>query len=247
VVVVGGGSSAMDAARTARRLDAEEVLVLYRRSRPDMPAAPQEVEEAAAEGVEFEFMVAPVSIHPNGRLRLECVRMEPGPVDASGRRRPVPIEGSEFELETDAAIMAIGQTPEPLEGIEALYSDRGRLMADPDTLHTEMPGMFAAGDAVTGPASVIEAIAAGRRAAQSIDRYLGGEGDIDEMLAPPEETEGMEPLEEQEERPPVRAPLRPASERVGDFAAVELGYTEEQALEEALRCLRCDLEEELEE
>jgi len=244
VAVVGGGSSAMDAARTALRLGAGEVTVVYRRTRHDMPAGAEECEEAAAEGVRFEFLAAPVAVRPGASgLDLDCIRMEPGPVDASGRRRPVPVAGSEFTLQADSVIMAIGQQPEPLGGLEGETDGRGRLRADDDTLCTGREGVFGAGDMVTGPESIIEAIAAGRRVAASVDVYLGGTGDIDELLAPPEEVEDLVPLEEQETLPRVPLRARPAGERAADFDDVELCYTEEEAQREAMRCLRCDLEE----
>jgi NADPH-dependent glutamate synthase beta subunit-like oxidoreductase len=244
VVVVGGGSSAMDAARSALRLGAGSVVVLYRRSRQDMPAAPEEVEEALAEGADIQFLTNPRAIRAaDGRLAVECVRMQPGPVDASGRRRPVPVEGSEFQIEADGVIMAIGQRPEPMPGIESEFDRRGRLRVERATCMTNRPGLFAAGDVVTGPSSIIDAIAAGQKAAEAIDRYLGGSGELSHVLAPEEDRSELELPEEQEEKRRVTIPVREAGDRVADFRQVELGYSEEQAREEAARCLRCDLEE----
>jgi NADH-quinone oxidoreductase subunit F len=243
VAVVGGGNAAMDAARSALRCGAGEVTIVYRRTRKDMPSGEEELEEALEEGVKTEFLTNPTRIEKrNGGLVLHCVRMEPGPIDSSGRPRPVPIEGSDFEMEFDSIIMAIGQTPEDIPTLGCLADKRGRIQADEDTLETSLPGVFAAGDAVTGPASVIEAIAAGRDAACSIDRSLGGSGDIEEVLAPTEEEAG-EMLEEEEERRRTEIPKRPAAERVADGGEVELSYTMEDAIAEAGRCLRCDLEE----
>jgi NADH-quinone oxidoreductase subunit F len=242
VVVVGGGSSAMDGARMARRLGAREVTVLYRRTRAEMPAAAEEVEEALAEDVKMEFLTAPTEIVQNGdRLSVKCIRMALGPEDDSGRPRPVPLKGSEFTLEADAAIMAVGQSVESSTAPGYEVDRRGRVLADKRTAQTSRPGVFAAGDVVTGPATVIEAIAAGRRVAISVDRYLGGSGDIGEVLAPAERA-GIAALKDQEQCARAEMGKRLASERVGDFGDVELTMTEQAARAEAGRCLRCDLE-----
>ena len=164
-----------------------------------------------------------------------------GPEDESGRPRPVPLEGSEFTLDVDAVIMAVGQSVETTAAPGYEVDRRGRVRADKRSLQTSRPGVFAAGDVVTGPATVIEAIAAGRRAAIAADRHLGGSGDIEEVLAPAEEAE-IAALEEQEERARAEIGKRLPSERVGDFQDVELTLTEQAALAEAGRCLRCDLE-----
>jgi len=244
VAVVGGGSSAMDAARTAVRQGACDVTVIYRRTRAEMPAAAEEVEEAASEGVKMRFLAAPTAIRQEASaLKVDCIRMELGPVDESGRPRPLPVEGSEFEIEVDSVIMAVGQVPEALPEAGCEVDERGRPIVDEMSMETNRPGLFAAGDMVTGPASVIEAIAAGRAAAQSIDRYLGGRGNIDEVLAPAEKLSSLEMPEEQEERPRTRIPQRSVAERLADAGEVELGYSEQLALMEASRCLRCDLEE----
>ena len=243
-VVVGGGSSAMDAARAARRLGARDVTVLYRRTRAEMPAAREEVEDACAEGVRLELLAAPTEIRRDtGSLVLKCIRMELGPVDDSGRPSPVPVQGSEFEIQADSVIMAVGQAPEVLSDIGCELDRRGRVKVDPLTLQTSRPGVFAAGDVVTGPASIIEAIAAGRQAAASIDKYLGGDGGIEEAHAPAEEPVVAPLPEEQGERRRTEIPKRLAAERIGDFGEVELTMSEEAALAEAGRCLRCDLEE----
>ena len=267
VAVIGGGNAAIDAARTAlrlgakatvpaadadqevldasrmaRRLGAKEVRIIYRRSSTEMPASPEEVREALAEGVQIEFLTAPLKMtRENGSIRLDCVRMRLGPVDASGRRRPEPIPGSEFSIFVDRVISAIGEAPEIPEGFGLRQTKWGTLIVDPDTLMTERPGVFAGGDVVTGPASVIEAIAAGRRAASSIDKYLGGDGDISETLISPEEDAPFELEEGERPRVPIRTLKVP--ERLGGFREVELGYTAEEAISEARRCLMCDLEE----
>jgi len=179
VIVIGGGNSAIDAARTALRLGSDEVYILYRRSRREMPANPWEVEEAEHEGVKIHYLAAPVKIvGEGGRVRgMECIRMELGKPDASGRRRPVPIKGSEFFIEADVIVPAISQEPDLSflhEGHGLKISRWNSFEVDPQTLQTNRPGIFAGGDAVTGPATVIEAIAAGHKAAQSIDQYIRG-------------------------------------------------------------------------
>ena len=243
VAIIGGGNVAIDASRTALRLGAKEVTIVYRRTQAEMPAGPEEIKEALEEKVNILFLAAPSRImRQDGQLRMECIRMELGQVDASGRRRPVPIEGSEFTMDLDTIIAAIGQMPEVPAGFEVATDKGNVLQADPDTLAASREGVFAGGDCVSGPASVIEAIAAGRQAAVSIDKYLGGAGVIDEVLAPPEEA--ITPLEiEEGEKYRPHMPSLPLNERYGGFAEIELGLSEEMAIEEAERCLRCDLEE----
>ncbi len=243
VAVIGGGSTAVDAARTARRLGAKEVSIIYRRTRAEMPASLEEVEEALAEGVKICPLVTPSRVISQGEeLKLECIRMKPGEVDASGRRRPEPIKDSEFTMSFDTIIAAVGQRLGVSDQFDLPFGSGDTIQVDPDTLATTREGVFAGGDAVSGPASVIEAIAAGRLSAISIDKYLGGGGVIDEVLAPPEEGE-LAPLEETEENRRVKAPTMPPEQRLLNFAEVELGYSEEMATQEAERCLRCDLEE----
>ncbi len=242
VAVIGGGNAALDSARTALRLGTKEVTIVYRRTQAEMPASAEEVKEALEEGVQIYFLAAPSRIFSrNGRVELESIRMELGAMDSSGRRRPEPIKGSEFAMSFDTIIAAIGQHPEIPHQFNLATGRGNAIQADPDTLVTSREGVFAGGDAVTGPASVIEAIAAGRRAAISIDKYLGGSGDIDETLAPPEEA--MAPLEEAEEKRRPEMPTLPDKQRLSGFDQVELVYTDEMAIEEAERCLRCDLEE----
>ncbi|HIC95628.1 TPA: FAD-binding protein, partial [Candidatus Bipolaricaulota bacterium] len=195
VLVVGGGNSAIDVARTALRLGAKEVRIVYRRSREEMPALAEEVEEAEKEGVKFEFLASPKQIlGREDRVRvagLECLRVELGEPDESGRRRPVPLPGSEFVLPCDSVIVTIGQVPDlaslgeklglgfgsesgsELE-LELETTPQGTLAVDPLTLETNVPGVFAGGDCVTGPDAVVTAMAAGRKGAISIDRYLRG-------------------------------------------------------------------------
>ena len=177
VAVEGGGNVAMDAARCAKRLGAEHVYIVYRRSEAEMPARKEEIEHAKEEGIEFLLLTNPTKILGDEKgwvCGMECAKMELGEPDASGRRRPVKIEGSEFVLDVDAAIMALGTSPNPLirsttKGLEA--NKRGCLIAD-DTMKTTREGVYAGGDAVTGAATVILAMGAGKTAAQSMDRYI---------------------------------------------------------------------------
>jgi heterodisulfide reductase subunit A len=251
VAVVGGGNVAIDAARSTLRLGAESVTIVYRRSRAEMPAGAWEVEDAEEEGVHFRFLANPIRIlGQDGRVvGLECVRMELGEPDASGRRRPIPIEGSDFVLDVDMVIPAIGQTPDlRFMGAGDLQVTRwGTLAVDPESLATDVPGVFAGGDAVSGPATAIEALAAGKRAAQSIRCYLQGEeldrleeGACPEPVAelPVVTFEELDLLQAQKS-PRVGMPKLVPETRTADFAEVELGFTEEQAVAEALRCLNC--------
>ena len=178
VVVIGGGNVAFDAARTALRMGAKEVAILYRRSREEMPANPWEIREAETEGVKIQFLVSPEKIlGKNGRVTaLEFIKMSLGEPDESGRRAPVPVEGSEFMIESDMVILAIGEMPDlTFLPKEIEITEAGTIAVDPFTMETSMPGVFAGGDVVSGPATVVEAIVAGKRAASSIERYLKGE------------------------------------------------------------------------
>jgi len=178
VFVIGGGNTAIDSARVASRLGAGWVGVLYRRSRTEMPAIPEEVDAALGEGIEIQFLVAPTDIivRNNKVAGIRCMRMELGDPDDTGRRRPVPISGSEFEMEADAVIVGIGQVPDLsfLNGSGVEIASNGTIPANPHTLATNMPKAFVAGDAQTGPATVIQAVAAGKRAAMGINAYLTG-------------------------------------------------------------------------
>ena len=244
VAVIGGGNSAIDAARTAVRSGGKEVTIVYRRSRVEMPALEEEIEEAEHEGVRIDYLAAPTRfMGEKGKLtQMECIRMELGPPDESGRRRPLPIEGSEFTMDVDTVILTIGQTPDtsylPADSSIALEK-WDNFAVDPDTLQTSVPGIFAGGDAVTGPATVIEAIAAGKEAAISIDRYIRGvdlkEGRKVER-APVEEVEIPPHLQKAERQEMAFAPVK---ERTSSFAEVALGLTEEQVIAEAARCFNC--------
>ncbi|MDO8568780.1 MAG: FAD-dependent oxidoreductase [Dehalococcoidales bacterium] len=242
VAVVGGGNVAIDSARTALRLGAKEVAIIYRRTRAEMPANPEEVEGAIEEKIKLEFLSAPTKISQNnGRLQLTCVKMQLGEPDASGRRRPEPVKGSEFNTDYDTIIAAIGQVPD-IPKPYGLDIDRGNIIkSDPATLATNRPGVFAGGDVVTGPATVSGAMAAGRKAAMSIDRYLGGSGDISEQLTTPDEVSPCLGIEEGfAQKPRQHQRCIEPDERHG-FIEVELGLDEEKAVTEAQRCLRCDL------
>ncbi|MDY6833677.1 MAG: FAD-dependent oxidoreductase [Chloroflexota bacterium] len=245
VAVIGGGNAAIDASRTALRLGAKDVTILYRRAREEMPAAPEEIESAQEEGVNLEFLVAPSHIsRRNGHLEMECIRMKLGATDSSGRRRPEPIKGSEFHGNFDSIVVAIGQVPSIPDNMGLTLDKGGTLHVNPDTLETTIEGVFAAGDVMRGPASVIEAIADGREAAVSIDKFLGGAGSITETLTHTEET--IASSEEMEEGEHHRLHIKEleVGKRLKGFDLVDLGYSKADATQEARRCLKCDLEEE---
>ena len=240
VAIVGGGNSAVDAARSAIRLGAAEVRIFYRRSRAQMTAYEEEVEAALLEGVKIEFLTAPVGIaRKNGALEVTFTRMELGKPDASGRPRPVPVRGSEFARTFDSLIAAVGQALDIPESMGVSVGDGGYLRVDSDTLATDRRGVYAGGDAVTGPASIIEAIAHGRKAAASIDRFLGGAGMIDQELAPPEEeVVVVDYAAEGSSRVPLSC--IPLAERQQTFRIVEKGLGKKRAMLEADRCRSCD-------
>ncbi|MBN1825341.1 MAG: FAD-dependent oxidoreductase [Candidatus Eisenbacteria bacterium] len=245
VLVIGGGSSAIDAARTALRLGARSAEIVYRRSKEEMPAVEEEVRAAEAEGVRFRWLAAPQELKAkNWRVNgIECLEVRLGEPDASGRRRPIPVSGSGFVLPADAVISSIGQEAYlPFLGHRHAHavSDTGFLVADPETGLTRISGVFAGGDVVTGPATVIEAIAAGRRAARSIALYVeGGAAALKKGKSRPGggwELGLADPPAERRDR--LHPPERDLEERLG-FEEVELSFTEEEAREEASRCRRC--------
>ena len=240
VAVVGGGNVAIDSARTALRLGAKNVTILYRRTRVEMPASPEEIEAALEEKINIIYLAAPVRIsQDDGRLEVICIRMELGEPDASGRRRPMPIKGSEFSTKFDSVIAAIGQTSEIPEKFNLKTGRGNTLQVNTETLATDRQGVWAGGDVVTGPASVIGAIAAGRKAASSIDKYLGGSGVIDEELT--KERQFLMCVGKEEgfvERTRIEMRCLPVEQREG-FIEVELGYDEQEALKEAKRCFQC--------
>jgi NADPH-dependent glutamate synthase beta subunit-like oxidoreductase len=174
VAVIGGGNVAMDAARSALRLGAKEVKIYYRRSRHEMPAIPEEVEEALREGVKFQFLASPLKIlETSGKgMRMECIRMKLSEPDGTGRRKPIPIRGSVFAARADAIIAAIGQSVDGKVVKDLETNPNGTLRIHPETAETSMKGVFAGGDVVTGPGWAIDAIAAGKKGAKSIHEYL---------------------------------------------------------------------------
>jgi NADH-quinone oxidoreductase subunit F len=251
VAIIGGGNVALDSSRTALRLGADEVSIFYRRSREEMPVTEVEYDEALAEGIQVNFLVSPTRIaNDDWKVAgLQCVHMKLGEPDASGRRRPIPISGSEFFAPADTVIAAVGQAPDLsfLPPDSALERTRWeRLAVDTNRLATNIPGVFAGGDFVSGPGMVIEAIAAGRRGAIAIDKYLQGDTSRVEMydLKPSVIEEAVSREEEESWEPQFRpeTPHLPLQERKGSFREIELSFSEEKARQEAKRCLRCDLE-----
>lgn len=246
VVICGGGNTAMDACRTAVRLGAKEVYCVYRRTRNEMPAEDIEITEAEEEGVQFKFLTNPISFNgKNGKVKSVTLQlMELGEPDASGRRRPVAIEGKTEELDVDNVIVAIGQKLVNEDVSELKLTDRGNIEADIDTFKTNIEGVFAIGDATNRGASIaIEAIGEANRCALSIDAYLNGE-DI-ETRVPYISRRDEELIDFQsKEKCPARKPkVLPAAERKNNFDEVCLGYTEEDAKAEASRCLECGCKE----
>jgi len=272
VAIIGGGNSAVDAARVAaRQKHVQSVTLLYRRSSQEMPAYAEEVEAAIEEGIKLDTLVSPVRIRyietavkegvkvealvspvkiyaENGRLvGIECIRNRLGEIDSSGRRRPIPLPGTEFITSLNTLIVAIGERPDSdcLAAMGIELDKGGRPRVDPRTLATGRQGVFAGGDLVTGPYTVVDAVAAGRKAAKVIDRYLRG----DELMEEPEVAlpeAFIEPAEvadkEQEEVTRVGPATLPVEARKKNFAEVEMTLSLEQATREARRCLRCDLE-----
>ncbi|HOJ42703.1 MAG TPA: FAD-dependent oxidoreductase, partial [Syntrophorhabdaceae bacterium] len=249
VAVIGGGNTAVDCARTALRLGSKEVKVIYRRTRAEMPAAHEEIEALLQEGITIEFLTAPKRfISENNRLKkMECVRMELGEPDASGRRRPVEIPGSEFIIDVDTVITALGQRPRTdfLKDMINLEKD-DTVKIDSKTKMTSLEGVFAGGDVVTGPAYVIDAIAAGKRAAINISRYLRGEALVEfEVSKTPEsltEKEIIELKEKYDAAYRISVKERDVSERIKDFSEVVIGYDKDSAVMEASRCLASMIE-----
>jgi formate dehydrogenase major subunit len=255
VAVIGGGNTAMDCCRTANRCGAEKVYIIYRRTEKEMPANPIEIHESKLEGIEYMFLTAPAKVNKNkdGKLKtLTCIKMQLGEPDTSGRRRPVKIDGSEFDIELDIILAAIGQKTVVnfIDDINAHAENKleltkwGDIAADKKTLQTSIKNVFAAGDGVTGPATLIEAIAQGRRAAISCHQYM-----ID-LPVEPEKFEFISRRDNFQEQVPndyIDSYLKQLREEMPtidpkkrkNFKEVELGYTPETALKEVLRCLEC--------
>jgi len=262
VAVIGGGNTAIDAARTARR-EGAAVTILYRRTRDEMPAEDEEIEDAIAEGVRFRYLIAPVAVlGDGGRVRgLRCVLMELGEPDASGRPRPIPIRDSEHELEFDQVIPAISQQPD-----RSWYRDGGQtsnrkgqprllfsrwdtIEVHAESMQTDIPGVFAGGDVVLGPSTVVESMGQGRRAAEAIDKYLRGlpMQDFKTHMPPPNPRKTFESrphpyaprYEDIPREPRVNTPQLDPATRIGSYKEVNLGFSAEQAVQEAQRCLNC--------
>ncbi len=243
VAVIGGGDTAIDSARSALRLGADEVHLVYRRTEEEMPAHAAEIAEARHEGVQFHFLAAPkeVTVEDGKVVGLVCQQMRLGDFDRSGRRRPEPVEGADFTLEVDTIIPAIGQRISA--DCLCVETSRGKLCADPRTLVTNLPHVFAAGDATDGPMTVVDAIADGHKAARAIHSFLSGE-----PLPEPKRraktkvmAEAMAALEEATEEEPAAEPQRVSDAyRRSGFCEVELGYSMPVACREASRCLHCD-------
>ncbi|MDP1992296.1 MAG: FAD-dependent oxidoreductase [Syntrophales bacterium] len=234
IIVVGGGNTAIDASRASIRLGAK-VIQLYRRTQAEMPAGREEMIEAFEEGVDLQYLTTPVKIEDG---QVTSIRMRLGEPDASGRPTPVPVSGSEFVLPFDTLIMAIGQRADAasvnLEGEE-----NGTVRVDQDHLATPQKEIFAGGDAVSGPSTIIQAIAQGRLACTSIDRFLGGTGSIPELLSKESDTEPPETAPRGAVKPSVRKIA--LKKRCTTFDPVEQTYGKKAAMAEAVRCLSCDL------
>lgn len=245
VAVVGGGDVAIDAARSALRLGAEKVYLVYRRSELEMPARPEELDHAREEGIVFKTLTLPTGIiGSDGQVQaMECLQMELGEPDESGRRRPIAVEGSQFVMEVDGVIIAIGQEADLsfLEGSKLELDERDQLRVDPLRQTTSLPGVFASGEVMTGPGAAIEAIASGKKAAVLIDAYLNGvnleEIEFEELVPLgelPQETAGKIRRMKRTEMPKVSLKTRASS-----FDPVELGFSSSLASQEAQRCLNC--------
>ena len=245
LAIIGGGNVAIDVARSAVRLGAEEVNIVYRRSRAEMPAWEEEIQASETEGVKITYLSAPQEIlTQDGKVvGLRCIRMDLGEPDSSGRRRPIPIPGSEYDLEIDQLIPAIGQSPDisPLEDISGLQFSRwGTLEVDPITYATDREGVFAGGDLQSGPWVAIGAIAAGKEAAESIARYLDGQDMAEGREPVSEENPVYRPIPEDQAREArAKMPELPMDDRKNNFEEVELGYEEGEGKAEANRCLNC--------
>jgi heterodisulfide reductase subunit A len=248
IIIIGGGNVAIDAARVVKRLGSEKVTVVYRRSEREMPAYPEEIEGAKQEGIEFSYLTAPVGIHSkDGKVTgFECIKTELGPPDASGRRRPVPIKESEFTIPCDAVIPAIGQKTDVTwaqtePGLK--LTQRNTIKVNPYTFQTNVPDVFAAGDAVTGPATVVEAISAAHKSVAAMHRFILGE-DLEQYA---EEMAGKEPPgdvwkeipEDIQKVARVEPDYMNSIKRVESFEEVDRSFSEAKAKIEAARCVDC--------
>ena len=250
IVVIGGGNTAIDAARTGVRLGLDEVTLVYRRSRAEMPASDWEIDEAEEEGVDLHFLAAPVRIlGSEGRVTgIECIQMVLGAPDASGRCRPEPVPGSEFVIPADAVVAAIGQHPDSsyLRDEPSVRTERnGTIAVELETMGTDMAGVYAAGDCVSGAVTAVEGIAGGRKAALSIHAYLTGQArpEVDHRFdisrGKLEQLSGRPEFTRLDRKSRARMPKIALRERLAGFQEMELGFTEEAAQQEARRCLEC--------
>lgn len=250
VAVVGGGNVAIDTARTCIRLGCREVTILYRRTHSQMPAHQEEVVEAEEEGVRFSFLTVPKQINAEEKGAVEsitCLRAELSEPDTSGRQRPVPVEGSEHEIRVDAVIPAIGQEVDDSglgEFSHMEWTKRNTVRVDTISMGTDQPGVFAAGDAVTGPATIVEAVAGGKKAARAINRYFEG---MPQPLLPPTPVRrgrlapfSMPANLKMDLKRPRMEVLKNDRRRI-TFQQVHLGLSEDAAHTESKRCLRCDI------
>jgi heterodisulfide reductase subunit A-like polyferredoxin/coenzyme F420-reducing hydrogenase delta subunit len=247
-VVLGGGNTAMDVARTLKRVGVQDVCVVYRRTRAEMPALEEEIDDTEQEGIAIEYLTAPGRIigDSEGKVTgLECNRMKLGEPDESGRRRPIPISGSEFTMPVELVVLGIGQVPDikSLEPDDRITMTRDqRIQVNPVTFATNRPGVFATGDAVTrDKMSAIEAIGMGKKAAAEIDAYLSGKATVEDSADVNEIPVARREMSDTELLPKPRIPVPNLSmrKRLCSFAEVELGYSQEQAMAEAQRCLMC--------
>jgi formate dehydrogenase major subunit len=246
VAVVGGGNTAMDTARSSFRLGAKEVFILYRRTRDEMPVDARELEQVEEEGIKIHYLTSPIRVLSKDSIRLsglQCIRNRLGEPDQDGRRRPIPIDGSEFDIDIDLLIPAVSQSPDisflPEEiGLEISRWDR--LAVNPETFETNVHGIFAGGDFVTGPRDVIRVIADGRRAALSIHTYLSGEK-FEKRPAYFAAAREIEIERDLEKIPRQKIDTVPVQERKSIDKEVELGFSKEVAIKEAVRCLQCHI------
>lgn len=244
IIVIGGGDTAVDAARSILRLGCEEVRIIYRRTREEMPAIPEEVIECEKEGVKIDFLTAPVRIVGSNSKATSvlCTKMRLGELDESGRPKPIPIKGSEYLLLADSIIVATGQYSDiNFLPKELSISTAGTIIVDPETMSTNIPGVFAGGDVVAGPDILVKALGMGRRAAIAIDKYLRGKEFGHISLYPSEKEVEEVPIGIIEREKRVEPSLRPIEERLKDFKEVEEVFPENMAVKEAKRCLNCGI------
>ncbi len=249
VMVIGGGNAAVDCARTALRMDVDEVHLVYRRTKREMPARAKEIKELEEEGTILDFLLSPIRIHGRNKkvTGLECIRNKLSKPDATGRRRPMPLEGTEHILPADTIICALGQEVDTksLRPVSHLDLTRDNLIkVDPVTMETSIPGVFAGGDVVTGPATVVEAVASGKKAAEAIHHSLRGIPNSEYTRIPIRRQHiPVTKLSSQEKSYPFRPVMSMLDHeaRAGSFEEVELGMSVKSAIQEAKRCLRCDI------